>query len=138
MNQLSERTWFLIGAVSSGIILANLAVSSSSTVGDYALFTVDTTWLYAAAFICGCVLGVASDRLLDTVWGVGLMALIAASLFLSILLLGYQALLSDALFSFLDIILLSAIQQTVLNFIFISAIGCVGAFFSTLVKEFSS
>lgn len=129
---VGERTRVFVSIVSCGIILANFVVSSSSMLRDFAPLRMTSTWLYAAAFICGFVLGIALDEPSEMFYGVGLMALIAVLVFSGVLVLGLTELLSNT--AFIDIVLLIAFQQSFLTFIFICVFGYVGVFLSALLR----
>ena len=130
---MGERTRAFVSVVSCGIILANFAVSSSSTLRDFSLLSMTSAWLYAAAFVCGSVLGITLDEIRAIFYGVCLMALIAVLLFSGVLV--SAAILNET--PFLDLVLLFAFQQSFPRFISICLLGYVGAFFSTLLKVFS-
>ena len=127
---MSKRTRSVINVVALGIILANFVVASSRTFESFAPLSMSSTWLYAASFVCGLVLGSTVDEALTIFYGVFVMALIAVLIFSAIMML--TALLNSS--PFLDIILLFAMQQSFPRFVFICVLGYVGAFFPPLLK----
>lgn len=133
MDLVSERRRVFVSIVSSGIILANFVVSSSSTLGSFAPLSMTSTWLYTAAFFCGFALGITLDKASAILYGVCLMALIAVLVFSGVLV--SVALLNNT--PFFDIVLLFAFQQSFPRFIAICVLGYAGAFFSILLKLFS-
>ena len=129
-NRTLER---ILVIVSSGIILANFAISSSSTLGDFAPLSMTSTWLYAASLICGFSLGMTLTEAEEVFYGVLLMALIAVLVFSGVLV--SPALLNRS--PILDIVLLIAFQQSIVRFIAICVLGYMGAWFVILLKLFS-
>ena len=127
---MSEKARAFASIVSCGLILANFLISSSSTLGDFALLNMTSSWLHAAAFICGFALGIALDRALVVFYGVCAMSLAAVLIFSSVLL--SAALVDDA--PLLDVLLLFAFQRSFPSFMSICILGCLGAFFSLLLK----
>lgn len=130
---MSDRARALASVVSSGIILANFLISSSSTLQDFAFLYMTSSWLYAAALICGLALGITLNRASAVFYGICAMSLIAVLIFSSVLV--SAALLSYA--PLLDVVLLFAFQQSFPSFISIFVLGCLGAFLSMLLKLFS-
>lgn len=131
MNGRKERA---IRMVALGVILAYFVTSSSRTFEHYAPLTTTTTWLYAAAFISGLVLGAAPDDALTIFYGVPAVALISLLVFSSMIVL--TTLLSSPLL--LDIVILYALQQSFPRFLFMCALGYVGAFLPPLLKTLFS
>jgi hypothetical protein len=129
---VSDRARAFASVVSSGIILANFLTSSSSTLRDFALLHMTSSWLYAAALICGLALGITLDRISAIFYGICAMSLIAVLIFSGVLV--SVALLSHV--PLLDVVLLFAFQQSFPSFISIFVLGCLGAFLSMLLKLF--
>ena len=126
----SERLRVLIGSVSCGMILANLAICSSPSLGRFAPLYLTSTWLYAVAILCGLALAMALDEAGAILVGVFSMALIAVLVFSSVLILA--AILNST--PLLDVVFLSAFQQSFVRFIVICIMGSVGAFCAILLK----
>ena len=129
---VGQRMRALVNIVSCGLIIANFVVCSSSSLEKSAPLSMTSTWLYLASFICGLALGMTLDEARVILHGVFSMALIAVLVFSSVLVL--PALLNN--YPFLDIVLLFAFQQSLVRFIFICTLGCVGVFFATLLRLF--
>lgn len=127
---VSERAKFLANIVSSGVILANLLISSSSTLKDFAVLHMSSSWLHAVAFICGFALGTTLERALAIFYGVCSMSLIAVLIFGGVVT--SAALLSNT--PIFDVVLLFVFQRSFPSFISICVLGCVGAFLSSLFK----
>lgn len=121
-------------SVFCGIILANIAVSSSSSFEKFAPYSMTSMWLYAAAFICGLILGITLDEARAMFFGVCSMALIAVLIFSGVLVL--TAWLNDI--PSYNLVSLLAFQQSFVRFIVIFILGGVGAACATLLNLFSS
>jgi len=128
-----DRARAFASVVSSGIILANFLISSSSTLRDFAFLHMTSSWLYAAALVCGLALAITLNRVSTIFYGICAMSLIAVLIYSSVLV--SAALSSDA--PLLDVALLFAFQQSFPSFISIFVLACVGAFLSSLLKLFS-
>lgn len=124
------RARIVANVVSSGIVLGNLLISSSQTLGDFAVLRTDSGWLYAAAFICGSALGLILDRTSTVLYGICAMSAIAVLIFTGVLT--SAALLNGT--PILDVILLLAFQRSFPSFIAICVLGCVGAFLSSWLR----
>lgn len=122
----------ILVTISSGIIVANFAISSSPTLRNFAPLSMTPTWLYVASFLCGFVLAMTLEEIRAIFYGVLSMALIAVLVFGGVLIA--PALLNRA--PFLDIVLLIAFQQSFPRFIFICISGYAGASFQTLLGLF--
>lgn len=129
---MNNRARDLAVIVSFGIIMANLAVSSSSVFRDFAPFPVNTTWFNLAALICGLVIGIFLDDSALSLSGVAVIAVIAVSVFSAVLIL--VAVLANQ--PFLDLIVLYAFQQALPHFIFVCVLGYAGLFSSYILKLF--
>jgi len=131
-ESVSGRKRSAINIVALGVILAYFVISSSRTFEHFAPLSTTPSWLYAAAFICGSVLGATVDDVLTIFYGIPVMALIALLVFSAVMVL--TTLTSNPLL--LDIVLLYALQQSFPRFMFVCALGYVGAFFPLLLKTF--
>jgi len=129
----AKRILIGVSVVSCGIILANLLVSSDSTLTDFVPLPVTTGWLYAAAFLCGLVLAMALDSGKWTFLAIGLSALVAVLVFSGVLM--SAVLLNRA--APLDLALFVAFQQSFPRFILICLLGLVGVSAAHLVEAIS-
>lgn len=127
---MSNRAKEVAIILSLGIIMANLVMSSSSVFDDFSSFPVTTSWLYAAAVICGVVIGTALGESSASLYGMVLVAWIAVSIF-SAVIVGVAVL---GKLAFLDLVVLFAFQQSFARFIVLCVLGYAGVFGSFVLR----
>jgi hypothetical protein len=119
---VSQRAIAVANIMSGGIGLGTCVLLSNALFKGFAPFSVSATYLYGASIVCGFLLGMTLDTVRAILCGIGLMALIAVLIFSGVLVLA--AAINHT--AFLDLILLTAFQQSVPPFLAISVLGCVG------------
>lgn len=63
-----ERTIAFMNIMFCGIILADFVISSHSMLENFAPLSMTSTWLYAAALICGLALGITLESYNYSLW----------------------------------------------------------------------
>lgn len=113
-----------------GIVLGNVMVCSSGTFASYAPVPLTPDWLSGASLALGLLLGLLADDTRTAFYSVTLMALVAALVLASMLMVSQLA----VGVYIADVLALFALQQSLPRFLMACALGYVGLFLFILLK----